>query len=210
MNTGARVTYAMARDEELPSHFGVLHGKNLTPHRAVWTLAAISAVIGIFAVLFYLDGPAVSDVAAMQTTVDGIRSQNSAWYSFGVFDAATMKAFPNSLLIVTLLSNFGTFLLYMLTNLAAIVAFVEHHTFNTFKHVVIPVFGLVANLVCMLFYLIGPFMVTGMSLKEPYIALGLAALWGLWGLGYFMFASKAKGKPAMVSQEAAKQAAVPT
>ena len=49
--TGARVTYAMGRDDEVPSHFGMLHGKNLTPHRAIWTLAAVSAVIGIFAVL---------------------------------------------------------------------------------------------------------------------------------------------------------------
>src|SRR6516165_3283958 len=41
MNTGARVTYAMGRDDEVPSHFGMLHGKNLTPHRAIWTLAAV-------------------------------------------------------------------------------------------------------------------------------------------------------------------------
>ena len=40
MSTGARVTYAMGRDDEVPSHFGMLHGKNLTPHRAIWTLAA--------------------------------------------------------------------------------------------------------------------------------------------------------------------------
>ena len=27
LSTGARVTYAMGRDEEVPSHFGLLHGK---------------------------------------------------------------------------------------------------------------------------------------------------------------------------------------
>src|SRR5262249_23752310 len=47
LSTGARVTYAMGRDEEVGSHFGILHGKNLTPHRAIWTLATISAVIGV-------------------------------------------------------------------------------------------------------------------------------------------------------------------
>src|ERR1019366_9571382 len=47
VNTGARVTYAMGRDEELGAHFGILHGKNATPHRAIWTLAVISAVIGV-------------------------------------------------------------------------------------------------------------------------------------------------------------------
>ena len=48
INTGARVTYAMGRDDEVPSHFGMLHGKKLTPHRAIWTLAFLSTVIGIF------------------------------------------------------------------------------------------------------------------------------------------------------------------
>ena len=46
INTGARVTFAMDRDKELPEHFGMLHGDNLTPHRAIWTLATISAVFG--------------------------------------------------------------------------------------------------------------------------------------------------------------------
>ena len=44
INTGARVTYAMGRDEEVPEHFGMLHGDNLTPHRAIWVLATISAL----------------------------------------------------------------------------------------------------------------------------------------------------------------------
>jgi basic amino acid/polyamine antiporter, APA family len=43
MTTGARVTYAMGKDEEVPAHFGMLHGKTNTPHRAIWTLAIISA-----------------------------------------------------------------------------------------------------------------------------------------------------------------------
>ena len=67
----------------------------------------------------------------------------------------------------------------MLTCIIAIVAFREHHTFHGFKHMVVPVFGLVANLACMLFYLVGPFLVSGMSVKEPYIALG-----DLRGLGH--------------------------
>src|SRR5579862_8510276 len=58
INTGARVTYAMGRDEEVGTHFGLLHGKNATPHRAIWTLAGISAVLGILTVLFWFCGPA--------------------------------------------------------------------------------------------------------------------------------------------------------
>ena len=176
MNTGARVTYAMGRDEEVPSHFGMLHGKNLTPHRAIWTLAAISAVIGIFAVLFYLCGPAATD--AMNTALTDAQ-KHSIWYpSFLVFSNAAAKMLPNSLLIVTLISNFGTFLLYMLTCVVAIVAFREHHSFNGIKHMVIPVFGVVANLACMLFYLVGPFTVSGMSMEGTVHAFGFAAVWG--------------------------------
>ena len=39
MNTGARVTYAMGKDDEAPEHFGMLHAKSLSPRRAIWTLA---------------------------------------------------------------------------------------------------------------------------------------------------------------------------
>ena len=44
----------------------------------------------------------------------------------------------------------------MTTCIVAIVAFREHHRFNGFKHMFIPVFGLLANFGCMLFYLVGP------------------------------------------------------
>jgi len=74
------------------------------------------------------------------------------------------------------------------------VAFKEHHSFNGIKHVVIPIFGLLANLVIMLFYLIGPFTVAGMSWKEPYIALAVCAVWGIYGAIYFMKSSKKQGK----------------
>ena len=56
INTGARVTYAMGRDEEMPSHFGLVHGRTLSPHRAIWTLTIISIVIGIISVAVYLGG----------------------------------------------------------------------------------------------------------------------------------------------------------
>ena len=61
INTGARVTYAMGKDQEVPEHFGMLHDKNLSPHRAIWTLAVISAVIGVIALLMVFgDSSAIS------------------------------------------------------------------------------------------------------------------------------------------------------
>ena len=65
---------------------------------------------------------------------------------------------------------------------------------------VVPVFGLIANLLCMLFYLVGPFAVSGMSVKEPYIALAVCGAWGLYGAIYFMRASKAKGRAVMAEK----------
>ena len=196
LSTGARVTYAMGRDDEVPSHFGFLHGKRLTPYRAIWTLAILSAVIGVATVVIYLGGTSPAPLDP---------KYHNLWYSFGIFDSATYAKLPNTLVIVTLVSNFGTFLLYMTTCIVAIVAFKEHHTFNGFKHFVVPVFGLLANLLCMLFYLVGPFAVTGMSIKEPYIALGVCALWGAYGAYYFVRSSKKKAKPVIV-QKAAKAA----
>jgi basic amino acid/polyamine antiporter, APA family len=192
VNTGARVTYAMGRDDELAGNLGMLHPKNLTPYRSIWTLAIISIIIGIFGVIFYFCG------GAAQTT-DTINSlPKNIWYAFGVWPHDMAVNMPQSLLIITLTSNFGTFLLYMMTCVLAIVAFHQHHTFHGFKHMVVPVFGLVANLLCMLFYLIGPFSVAGMSFKEPYIALGIAAVWGIYGAVYFMGVSKKKAKPVLV------------
>jgi amino acid transporter len=197
MNTGARVTYAMGRDREVPEHFGMLHGEKLTPHRAIWTLATISAVVGVAAIMFNFAGPA----ALADDVIKGL--PHNIWYSFGVFSHDTAAKIPQSLLVITLMSNFGTFLLYMMTCIVAMMAFSEHHTFNTFKHVAIPMFGLVANLLCMLFFVVGPFFVPGMSPKEPFVALGIVALWGIYGLVYFARSSKAKGQ-AIVMPSAVK------
>ncbi|MGA8654993.1 MAG: APC family permease [Chthoniobacterales bacterium] len=196
INTGARVTYAMGRDDELAGNLGVLHTKNLTPHRSIWTLAAISAIIGIFGVFFYFCGGA----ALTADTIKGL--PQNLWYSFGIWPHDFGASIPQSLLIITLTSNFGTFLLYMMTCIIAIVAFREHHSFHGFKHVVVPVFGLLANLLCMLFYLVGPFSVAGMSWKEPYVALVLAAIWGIYGAIYFYTSSKKKDKPVLVQTTA--------
>ena len=205
INTGARVTYAMGRDDEVPSHFGLLHGKKLTPHRAIWTLAFVSTIIGILVVIWYLCGPSASD--AMNTALTEAQ-KTSIWYpKFLVFTKDFAANVPNSFLTASLVSNFGTFMLYMLTCVIAIVAFREHHTFSGFKHVVVPVFGLLANFACMLFYLVGPFTVAGMSWKESFLALGIAAVWGLYGAGYFVYASKKTGRSVLVTKPAGEVAA---
>jgi APA family basic amino acid/polyamine antiporter len=192
MNTGARVTYAMGKDQEVPEHFGLLHGKKLTPHKAIWTLAIISAIVGCIAVsLAFGDAGAPAD-AAIQALPHGF------WSSVGYLSHDKLAALPNSLLTVTLASNFGTFLLYGLSCVICMVAFHKHPKFNFLKHVLIPVFGLIANLGCMAFYLVGPFMGYGTKM-EPLLALGIALVWGIYGGIYFLRSSKSTGRTTLVT-----------
>ena len=192
MNTGARVTYAMGRDQEVPEHFGLLHSRNLTPHRAIWTLAAISAVVGCLSVCLAFGDAGAPQDAAIKALPQGLLS------SVGYTTHDAMAALPNSLLTMTLVSNFGTFLLYALSCLTCIVAFHGHPKFNPLRHLFIPAFGLAANLGCMAFYLIGPFMGFGTKM-EPLLALGVAAVWAVYGGVYFIRSSKATGRSTIVT-----------
>jgi APA family basic amino acid/polyamine antiporter len=195
MNTGARVTYAMGKDDELGGNLGVLHKENLTPHRAIWTLAVISAVVGCISVaMLFGDGGAMADTA-IKALPQGFFS------SFGYPSHDVMAAMPNSLLTVTLASNFGTFVLYALSCIICMVAFHNHAMYNPIKHLIIPMFGLIANLGCMAFYLIGPFMGYGTKM-EPLLALGIAAVWGIYGGIYFMASSKKKGRTTLITGRA--------
>jgi amino acid transporter len=51
MNTGVRITFAMAQDSEMPEPLGLLHGGYLTPHMAVVAMVVVSAVIGVLGVI---------------------------------------------------------------------------------------------------------------------------------------------------------------
>jgi len=187
INTGARVTYAMGRDSEVPEHFGMLHGENLTPHRTIWTLAAISAVLGAYAALYFFAGSSAPDDKTIATL------PHNLWYSIGMSSNASLSALPNGLALVTLISNFGTFIVYGLTNVCCIVAYREHHMFHGLKHMIIPIFGALANFACMAFYIIGPIEGLG-SVKEPLMAVGIAVLWGAYGAIYFVRNSKKLGR----------------
>jgi amino acid transporter len=194
MNTGARVTYAMGKDDEAPEHFGMLHAESLSPRRAIWTLAVISAVIGCVAVsLVFADAGAPTD-ATIAALPHGIFS------SFGYSNHAAMAALPNSLLTITLTSNFGTFILYALSCFLCIVAYHKRPDHNFLVHTLIPGFGLLANLVCMAFYLISPVFGLG-TFKEPLLALGISAAWGIYGAIYFLRSSKAKGKDILLGSK---------
>lgn len=115
LNTGVRVTFAMGRDKEIPSFFGMMHGKYAVPHTGIIVLTALSAVVGIYC---------------------------SAGYTLG--GVAFTEA--DTLYQVTLISNIGTFLLYGMTCLITIFAFHRKmQEYHFFKHRVMPMLGLIAN-----------------------------------------------------------------
>ena len=193
INTGARVTYAMGKDQEVPEHFGMLHEKNLSPHRAIWALCIISMIFGCVALLMpFGDAGAIADTS-IQALPHGVWS--AVWFATS---HDRMAALPQSLLTVTLASNFGTFLLYMLSCVVCIVAYQGHPNFSFVRHMLIPVFGLLANLACMAFYVIGPFMGYG-TVKEPLLALGVAAVWAIYGGIYFTRMSRTAGRATFVA-----------
>ncbi len=194
MNTGARVTYAMGKDNEVPENFGLLHDKNLSPHRAIWALAIISAITGCVALSMLFGDGSITD-ATIQALPHGF------WSSFGYASQATMSKLPNSLLTITLASNFGTFVLYMLSCVTCIFCYQGHPNFSFIKHLVVPIFGVAANLVCMGAYIVLPFMGYGTKM-EPFFALGIAAVWAIYGGIYFMLNSKKQGKTTLVTTRA--------
>jgi len=164
MNTGVRITFAMAQDKEMPEPLSLLHGRYVTPHMAVYAMIAVSAVIG----------------------------------AIGVISVVTLTG-------ITLASNFGTFVLYALTCLWAIIAFASRPDFNWFKHLVIPGLGLLANVV-MLITILGVGIVGGGdSQTESLIALGFAAAWAVVSGIYVVFTNRRTGRALVPQPKAAVQ-----
>ncbi len=60
--------------------------------------------------------------------------------AFGVLSVVNLTA-------ITFWSNIGTFILYGMTNLIALVAFLRHPQRNVFTHIVVPILGTIANIV---------------------------------------------------------------
>jgi amino acid transporter len=51
MNTGVRISFAMAQDKEMPEIMGLLHGKFATPYMGVVVMVIVSAAIGALGVV---------------------------------------------------------------------------------------------------------------------------------------------------------------
>ncbi len=95
---------------------------------------------------------------------------------------------------IALASNFGTFILYGLTCIWTIIAFAERHERHMVRHMIIPVLGLIANvmmLVAILYlYIIG----NADAVHEAYICFAIAGGWALISGFYVVLNSARKGR----------------
>ena len=101
----------------------------------------------------------------------------------------------NTLTQITLASNTGTFIVYGMTCLIALVAFASRHDKHVFKHRVIPGLGLLMNVaeLCGVVYL--AVKAGGDSSKNAYIALAMVGVWIVAGMVWVMSNPHHRGEP---------------
>jgi basic amino acid/polyamine antiporter, APA family len=153
LNGGVRITYAMARDKEVPSILGLLHGKFATPHAGIWVLTAVSAALGVY----------------------------------GVYSVDTVTQ-------ITLASNFGTFLVYGITCLVAIVAFSSRQDKHFFKHYAVPGVGFLMNLAMVAGIVYLAIVSGGATANDAWIAIGIVAVWMVIGIVWVVLNPATKGQ----------------
>lgn len=161
MNTGVRVTYAMAKDEEMPTVLNALNIKHATPHTAVFAITIASCLIGAF-------------------TVINITTLTAATY----------------------ISNIGTFLLYGMTNLVALVAFAKQPKKNPITTILVPILGALANIGMLVAVIVLAIVSGGATMASAIIAIGVSVVWLLIGVVYFRISSKKAGKEILVRESA--------
>jgi len=105
---------------------------------------------------------------------------------------------------ITLASNFGTFVLYALTCLWTIIAFASRPDFNFIKHLLVPVLGLLANIVMLVTILGLGILGGGDSQTESLMAVAFALLWAVVSGAYVVVSNRRSGR-SLVSTPAVAQ-----
>jgi APA family basic amino acid/polyamine antiporter len=95
---------------------------------------------------------------------------------------------------ISIASNVGTFVLYALTNLWAFVAFAGRRDQSFLRHGLVPVLGLLANIVMLVTVVAMGFSSGGDSQTEALMAIGFAAVWALISGVYVVVNSRRSGK----------------
>ena len=107
--------------------------------------------------------------------------------AFGVLSLRNLTA-------IILLSNIGTFLLYGFTNVIAFIAFRETPQFHNVKHFVIPMLGLITNVLMLAAILYLSILGGGDTGAAALMAIGATVAWLILGALYFVFNTRSRGE----------------
>jgi amino acid transporter len=110
--------------------------------------------------------------------------------ALGVFGVHTL----DNLTQITLASNTGTFLVYGMTCLIALIAFASHHERNFGKHMLVPGLGLAMNVGELLGVVYLAIKAGGSSSHDAYIALAAVGIWILLGIVWVAVNSARHGR----------------
>jgi amino acid transporter len=100
---------------------------------------------------------------------------------------------------ITLASNLGTFVLYALICGITIVAFAGKVDFNFLKHAIVPVLGLIVNVVMVVAIFVIGIISGGTTAQSTYLSLWIGGGWLLVSLLYFVISSSKKGQAILPS-----------
>jgi APA family basic amino acid/polyamine antiporter len=95
---------------------------------------------------------------------------------------------------VTLASNFGTFVLYLIICGITIIAFSGRSEYRFWKHGLIPMLGIIGNAGMLLAIAVIGISSGGTSAAATWIALGIAATWAAVSAVYLVWNSQAQGR----------------
>lgn len=101
---------------------------------------------------------------------------------------------------ITLASNTGTFLVYGLTNLIALIAFWSDGP-SVVKHKLVPAAGLLANLAALGGVIFLSISAGGATQRDTLIALAIVAVWAVVGACWFALNTRRLGHPVLVEEK---------
>jgi APA family basic amino acid/polyamine antiporter len=106
----------------------------------------------------------------------------------------------NNLSQITLASNTGTFIVYGLTNLICLIAFLGRPGARFMQHRLIPVLGFVANLIMLLAIIYLSVSAGGATQANAAIAIAMVVVWLAAGAAWFILNGRRTGQAVLVRQ----------
>jgi basic amino acid/polyamine antiporter, APA family len=100
---------------------------------------------------------------------------------------------------ITLASNTGTFLVYGMTNLIALVAFLGRPGANFLQHRLVPMLGFLANLLMLGAVVYLSLAAGGSTSTDTMIAIAMVGVWIVAGAAWFVLNTRRQGHPILVS-----------